>query len=161
MRHKILESSGRIHLKWQFPLRHPSILLRRLTLKEDRTISKAFLYMIFGRRLSTSPPLLYEKTEAIRWLYDRVEPKCLSSNSKSGDIKVLGVAESRHELQTCWARLMNQEQSATLEKILIPPQRARGLIYQFQGSPLHCVFPPNKNILIEQQKLSKLKINHR
>lgn len=56
---------------------------------------------------------------------------------------------------------MNQEQSATLEKILIPPQRAQGLIYQFQGSPLHCVFPPNKNILIEPQKLSKLKINHR
>lgn len=27
------------------------------------------------------------------------------------------------------------------------------------GAPLHCVFPLNKNILIEPQKLSKLKIN--
>lgn len=149
MKHKILESSGRIHMKWQFPLRHPTILLRRLTLKEeDRTISKALLHMIFGSRLSTSPPFLYEKIEAIRWRglleaknYMTVEPKCLSSKSQSGDIKVLGVAQSRQKLQICWAGLMNQEQSATLEKILIPPRQAQGLIHQLQEPHFTVYFP--------------------
>ena len=103
---------------------------------------------MFGSRLSTSPQFLYEKIEAVRWRglleaknYMTVEPKCLSSKSQSGDIKVLGVAQSRQELQICWAGLMNQEQSATLEKILIPPQQAQGLIHQLQ-EPHFTVYSP-------------------
>lgn len=153
-------------MKWQFPLRHPTILLcRRLTLKEeDRTISKALLHMILGAGYQHLPiPIWENRGHKVKGLarvknYMTVEPKCLSSKSQSGDIKVLGVCTKQTETLNLLGWTYEPRTIGHLRKDSNPPTAGPRSDPPAPGTPLHCVFPLNKNILIEPQSYQNWKL---